>query len=266
MTEEKSGIEKVREIAEKLKAEAAVEAEAKENKMVEAKNALATISENKELADMYRENAKAGAENLGGALPQLKVHAAGKSSTNELSDGTEPNDGFFFYKPTGEQFKELECHILTISRGYRAGGFQGKENVFHQILGGAIIDGEELKPFIMYFTGTRLSNLWDFGKEASKYTHAKPLPIPMFALTVKLSTESVKNNFGKNWIIRFEIVKTEDGDPKLVTDPKLFTILRENVETVESTISNLIDVKATEVEEVTEVTQESQTDIDESNF
>jgi len=213
------------------------------------KNALALISQNEELAALYRDNAHVGASNLAGTLPQLKIHTQGKSSSNILEDGSEPNDGWFFYKPTSEQFETVECHVLTISRGYRSEGFQGKQNVFNQLLGGVIMDGTDFKPFILYFTGLKLQNLWDFGKEAGKYTKAKPIPIPMFALTVMFTTEKVSHNFGKSWVVKFEIEKDEKGIPKVVTDPGLFQFLRDHVETVEETINSLIAAKSTGEEE-----------------
>ena len=248
-----SEIDKAREVADKIKADNEAAALAKAEGKEKAKSELATIQHNPALAAMYQESARMGADNLGGSLPQLKVHAAGRSSSNQLVDGTEPNDGYFFYAPTQEQFKEVTCHILTISRGYRAEGFQGKQNVFHQLLGGVIVNDGVVKPFTMFFTGTRLSKLWEFGKEAGKYTHAKPVAIPMFALTVKLTTESVKNDFGKAWIINFEIAKTEEGNPELILDPIFFNLLKNNVETLEDTIASLIDAKATDKEDGSEV-------------
>ncbi len=253
-----SGLDKAKETADKIKAETEAEAKAKEEGMEKAKNELATIQRNPALASMYNESARLGADNLGGSLPQLKVHALGRSSSNQLADGSEPNDGYFFYAPTQEQFKEVTCHILTISRGYRAEGFQGKQNVFHQLLGGVIVNDGQVKPFTMFFTGTRLSKLWEFGKEAGKYTHAKPVSIPMFALTVKLTTESVKNDFGKSWVINFEIVKDQDGNPELILDPKFFNLLKDNVGTLEDTIASLLDAKATDKDNDSRPVQEAE--------
>ena len=247
-----SGIDDARAIADKLKAEKE-EKEAKDlQAKEEVKNSLAEIRANSNLAKLYNDNADLGADNLGGSLPMLKVHTQGKSSTNELSNGTEPNDGYFFYKPTQEQFKEVEVHVLTISKGYKSEGLQNKKDVFNQILGGVIMDDGQLKPFIMYFTGKKLQNLWNFGKEASPYTHAKPVSIPMFALTVKLSTHSEKNEFGKSWIVDFEIVKEESGAPRLVIDEGLFMALKDSVGTVQDMINKLIEAKANETVEAVE--------------
>jgi len=150
-----------------------------------------------------------------------------------------------------EQFENPVCHILTISRGFKSEGMADKKtgikgaDKFNQILGGVIVDGTEYKPFIMYFTGIKLSKLWDFGKEVNKYTHAKPVGIPMFALTVKLSTERVKHDYGSSYAVNFAIQKKGDF-PELVTDAGQFVFLRDSLKTMEETIESLINLKATE--------------------
>lgn len=249
------GLDKARATADKLKAENAEKEERAEVAKEEAKNELAMIQGNAELAAMYNQNANVGAENLSGNAPYLKVHAAGKSTTNFLPDGKKPNDGWFFYKPTQEQFEELEVHILTISRGFRAEGMNEedgkKKMVFNQVVGGVIKDNGDYKPFIMFLTGTKLSKMWEFGKEASRYTKAKPVSIPMFSLTVKLTTEEVKTKYGVSWVINFDIVKEPNGFPKLILDAGEFQFLKDNVETTEETINALIAAKTAgeEVEE-----------------
>jgi len=242
-----SGYDKAKEVADKLKAEVQEKEQEKEASKEKALTDLALLGQNKELAKMYADNAQVGSMNVQGELPMLKVHATGRSNKNFLSNGEEPNDGFFFYKSTGEQFETIDCHILTISKGFRAEGFEGKENVYNQILGGCIIEeGNNFKPFIMYITGLKLSYLWEFGKVASKYTHAKPIPIPMFALTVRLATKKVNNTYGKSWIIEYDVVKNPDGSPILVMDPGVFQYLKDSVETVEDTIASLIATKTKE--------------------
>ena len=214
-------------------------------------NTVAIIQANEELAKMYNDNSNLGSENLQGTIPMLKVHTVGKSVGNELPNGKEPNDGWFFLSGSQEQYENPICHILTISRGFKSEGMADKKtgikgaDKFNQILGGVIVDGTEYKPFIMYFTGIKLSRLWDFGKEVNKYTHAKPVGIPMFALTVKLSTERVKHDYGSSYAVNFEILKTGDF-PQLVTDAGQFVFLRDNLKSMEQTIESLISLKATE--------------------
>lgn len=230
---------KVRKLDEEVKAKKASEVKG-------AENALIAVRKNPELTKMYRENAEVGAGNLVGELPLLKIHSVGKSTKNKLANGDDPSDGWFFYRPTEEQFKSIECHILTISRGFRAEGMKGKKDVFNQLMAGVVINGGDIKPFITYLTGLKLSPMWEFGKEAAKYTKAKPIPIPMFALKVKLTTKKVSHNYGESWIIEFEILRNKNGSPVVVADPGLFQYLRDHVETVEDTIASLISVKSTE--------------------
>lgn len=204
---------------------------------------LVAIQNDPVLSKMYADSATVGAENLSGGLPLLKVHAVGKSN-NELANGGEPEDGSFYYGPTKEQFKEIEVHILTVSRGFKAEGMPDKngktEPKFNQLVGGVIVDTFGYKPFIMYFLGKKLPNLWAFGKDAKKYTRAG---IPMFALLVKMTTEKVPNSFGKSWLVDFEIVKFKDGNPTLVHDIEEFNYLKENVETIKDSIESIIEAK-----------------------
>lgn len=242
MGDNKTGYGALKAQAEKLKEE-----EVEKEKQVAAvkeqvKNDLLAIQGNDILARMYQANAEVGAENLSGELPVLKVHSAGKSN-NELADGSEPTDGYFFYKPTGEEFQSLDVHILYVSHGFKAAGMDEGDAKFNQIVGGVIIDGGDYKPFIMYFTGLKLQPLWDFSKEAKKYTRTKPFGIPMFALKVHLETERVKTNFGRSWIVKFSVVKAADGTPELVLDEGLFQFLKDNVETTKEMVGNIIASK-----------------------
>jgi hypothetical protein len=203
-------------------------------------NGLATIKDN-DLMSMYKENANLGSENLGGgSLPMLKIHVAGKSIGNSLRDGSEPKNGYFFYKETQSEFKDVYCHILTISEGFRADGLEGKTNVFNQILSGVILNDGDYKPFIMYFTGMKLQKMWDFGKDASKYTKNG---IPMFALTVKLSTEKIIDGIKQYYVINFDISKDSEGNPELITDKNEFIAMKDNVDKSKQMISKLIALK-----------------------
>ena len=263
------GIDKLREQVEQIRGNDAAK---KETAAMEVAKTLESVRNNEKLAALYRENVNVGTEDLGGQSPLLKVHTTNKSTANQLADGTEPNNGWFFYKPTGEQFKEVVCHILTISKGFRAKDMNGNDK-WNQLLAGVIehqVEGKvDYKPFVMYVTGTKLSKMWEFGKEAKQYTHAKPVGIPMFALSVKLTTEIVKSDFGNNWVVNFEILKNEDGTPVLVTDEGVFVYLRDSVASVQDTIASIIDAKATEeqqeviepIEGKTEIVNEDKVDV-----
>lgn len=211
--------------------------------------ALAAVQNNPVLAELFMKNAKVGSENLGQSLPLLKIHKTGKSQDNKLTTGKDATDGYYFYKPTKEQFENVMCHVLTISRGYRADGYKGKKNVYHQILAGVIVNDAKFLPFMMYFTGTKLQRLWQFAKDASIYTKAKPIPVPMFALTVRMSSTELETDYGLTWIPKFEIVKENDF-PVVIQDEGMFMKLRDNVSMVEDSIDALVDAKMTDEEVV----------------
>lgn len=205
--------------------------------------ALTAIRDNPVLAKLYKENAHVGASNLSSDMPLLKIQAMGRSQKNILADGKEAADGYFYYKPTKEQFQEVTCHILTISKGFRADGYKEKKDVFNQILSGVIVNEGKFLPFMMYFTGSKLQNLWQFGKDASLYTRAG---VPLFVLRVKFTSEKITHDYGTSWVVKFEIMKDEKGSPLMITDDKYFLKLRDSVAKVEASIDELIASKVTE--------------------
>ncbi len=247
-----TGIDKFRETAEKLKKDTEETKESEVKEAALAKSQLDIVRNDPALAKMYGDNARVGAENLGGVSPILKVINLGKSSV-EIADGSDPKNGWFYYGPTGEQFKEVECHILSISRGYRTEPLQSKpdqKKQFNQLMSGLILNDGRNLPFTSYVTGSKLENMWAFGKEAAKYTRAKPIGIPLFALRVKLKNHSIPNpNGGLIWIIDFEIMKNEDGSPVIVTDMGEFQFLKDMVEQMEAIMDSIIEKKAIEEDE-----------------
>ncbi len=246
-----TGKDKFDEARKKLHNDADTKVEEDKREMAEVKSDLLALADNEEMAKRYQDNANVGADNISGTLPLLKVYSAGRSKS-VLSNGQKPNDGWFYYGPTKEQFEKPVCHILTISHGFRAPGLEKGKLVFNQIMGGVIVDkeDEQLKPFLMFFTGKKLQNLWSFGKEISPYTKQKPIPFPMFTLTVMLSTHSEENNFGTDsHVVDFEVLKTDSGDPQVILDPVLFDYLKTNVTKLEETIEKLIEARSSEEDE-----------------
>ena len=277
--------EEFKKVGEKLKEEVKADKEGvKEDARAEeimtaltVGNDMKSITENEKLTKMYNDSASVGASNLASQTPLLKVHSVGKSTTNELADGSEPNDGWFFYKPTGEQFETVSCHILSISRGFRSEGVSideatgKKKSVFNQIISGVITNDGELKPFMMYITGLKLSYMWEFSKVISKFTKMRPVSIPMFALSVTLTSEQIKNSYGKSWIINFDYVKNKDKSPVVVGDQGEFQYLKDSVGLVEETINSLIASKTAKANgyEPTlakEVVREADSELDEPPF
>lgn len=252
MTEQEKAFAKAKE----LKTEVDKKKATKQKALAEVKNSLEAVRNNKALQDMYEKNAEVGSENTGGQSPLLKIHAVGKSTSNVLAEGGEPDDGYFFYQPTGEQFKDIECHILCISRGYRVESLSDEKKAmgktdYNQLMAGVIVNDGKPRPFIMYMSGLKLNRMWDFGKEAAKYKRAKPFAIPLFALRVKLTSEKLTVEYkpGKKttaWVVNFEIMKTEEGAPIVVADEKAFNYLMKQVDEAKNMFDVIIEAKAVE--------------------
>jgi len=247
-----TGKDKFNAVGEKLKKEKEAKEETSEKAMAEVKNDLEKVRANPSMSQLYKDNAALGSENLAGQLPLLKVHTTNKSQGNELQDGSEPNNGWFFYKPTQEQFKEVECHILTISEGYRALRLNPKpgekQDQFNQLLAGVVVNDGKIRPFMTFISGIKLSPMWEFGKELGKYTHNKKFPVPMFAIKVKLGTKLVSHSFGKSFAITFEVVKDENDYPVVVTDEEFFIFLRNQVGIYRELMNKIIEAKGIEEE------------------
>jgi hypothetical protein len=190
--------------------------------------------------EFFKSNANVGAENLSSSIPQLKI-------TEPLSDnvdaaGNQVAPGTFFYAPTKEAFKEIDVAVLNISRGFWALDNQKEPRPkFTQLVGGIMLGS--LQPFIMFVSGTRLPNLWSFGKEINPYTKSKQSPIPMMAFTVKLSLEKMKTDFGQNHVVKYELIRNDKGQPQIITDLELLTILKKGVDQTNEMFNSFIAQK-----------------------
>ena len=228
--------------------------EAKEKSEIverEVQNALQNITKNSKLAGMYNQSAQMGTEGIQSSTPILKLHIANKSKGDILSNGEEANDGWFFYGKTKQQFQNPLVRIFNITRGFYAKGMEDeatgekKDRVFNQIVSGVIIEDGELLPFIMYFTGSKLQNLWNFAKDIEFLTKAKPVGIPMFALTLKLSREKkdIGSKYGLVNMIKFEIVKDNEGSPLLIDNPEEFEFIRNLVIKMKEHVDDIVNKK-----------------------
>ena len=82
------------------------------------------------------------------------------------------------------------------------------------------------QPFVPIGSGTRLNNIWSFGKEIKTWTKSKT-PIPMFAMKVRLSLEEVKTDYGFNHVVNFNLIKNEAGVPDFMRDPVYLEFLKD---------------------------------------
>ncbi|KKT30388.1 MAG: hypothetical protein UW18_C0017G0013 [Microgenomates group bacterium GW2011_GWF1_44_10] len=229
----------------------------REEEITKAVATMDVIKENQELAKRYQQASKMGSENLSGGMPILKIHSIGRS-TNELSDGSEPNNGWFYYKPTKQQFETIDCHILAISRGFntpKLGGKPGETTYQHLLSGVMKVDGE-YAPFVIYLNSAGHRNrMYAFGKQIHQFTHQRPIGIPMFALSIKLFTVQEKYEFtgddgkkmsGKSWVMDYELKVNEDGSPVLVGDVREFDFLEESVIKAQEMMESMITSKVSE--------------------
>lgn len=256
MTAPKSGYDTLKETMKTLThPEVAVETPPFVDTGKEAMNkAITNIEQNQELMQLYQDNALIGGENLAGSMPMLKIHSPGKSINNILLDGNAPHDGWFYHTKLRKEYEAPLVHILTVSRGFRTEILEkdrmpgGQKDRFNQLVGGVLVD--ELAPFVMWFNGLKWNSLKLFAQEANQFTHAKPIPTPIFALTVRLTGRKVKHNKGESPIADFEILRTPSGEPERVLDPGKFVFLRDLVLQLEEAIEVLITNKQLEEETV----------------
>jgi hypothetical protein len=169
----------------------------------------------------------------------LKVTEA--LSKNELEDGTRAVAGQLYYSPDKVAYNSLHASILTISRGFYAmDNGQVPKPKYTVLLGGMILS--TLKPFVMFVSGTRLQNMWDFGKVIKPLT--KQAGIPMFALEVELSTEMVENAAGQeSHVVKYELSRNAEGQIIVITDTELLAMLRDGIDKIDEMFANFIERK-----------------------
>lgn len=194
-----------------------------------------------ELAEFYKENAGVGSENLAGSIPQLKVTES--NSQNEGVDGQYVAAGEFYYSPTKESFKTVKVSIMTISRGFYA--LDNQENPqpkFTQLMGGMML--ETMQPFVMFISGTRLENMWNFGKEIKPFTKQ----VPMFSFEVELGLDKNKTKYGMNHVVTFTVKRDDKGQVQLIADRDVLRVLRNGVDQVQDMFDSFIEQKEVDKE------------------
>lgn len=179
-----------------------------------------------EVLQVFKEDAEKGMDGIGGTkFPTLRVYVEGWSNS-ELPDGSKPQDGNFFYDFTQEEMPEVHAHILAVSGGYYAKPYrEGNKPVYTQLLSGVMFG--DMRPFIMYMSGFHLSFMWEFfGQKVRPFTKGR-VPVPMYALQIRMFTKKVANRDGKMInAIHYEVIKNDDGTPVVVNDPELIVALR----------------------------------------
>lgn len=240
-------MKKARQLKEEVVAKKEAEAVKSSHSDLPVNATGTSITNSAELLKMLADNVDAGSENVGGKSPQLKIHSTGRSSTNQLKDGKEPNNGWYFYQPTQEQFEKVECHILSISKGYYVEDKMNPMNTkkrYNQLMGGVLIDRGVPKFFVMYIAGLKLRPMWDFMKEVADMK--MKYKVPMYALKVLMGTEQVKTDKGMMWIPKFSIVKNDDQTPMIVSDIRAARFLQDRIRDAKNMFDIIIQANATE--------------------
>lgn len=197
-----------------------------------------------DLVEFYKENAGVGSENLSGALPQLKINES--NSHNEMGNGEEAPAGTFFYLPTKEVFETVRASIMVISRGFY--GVQKEEDGslpkredgsiktdFTQLVGGMIL--ENTQPFVMFASGTRLQNMWNFGKEVKPFTRQ----VPMFSFEVELGLERMKQGKRVWHVVTYKVIRDIAGQIQLISDREMLAMLKLGIDSMKDMFEGFIE-------------------------
>lgn len=265
-----TGEEQARQTAEKFRVdldEKKLESTQKMNEVNEEINKTKTqqlAKDNEEMRRLMSESAGIGAEDLSGSLPILKIYTANKSADDVLADGSRPHDGWFLHKATGREWEDVYFHPLKISRGFYAHGVPDpktgvKPVVFNNILAGLVLNDNDYTPFIMYFTGTKLQNLWNFRDQIRPIIKRKVQPIPMFCFTAHMVAEKFKTqNFGLVWVAKLDYERDANGqEPQIDVDLNRFKWLKSVTEKMIQQVDEIILLK--EVDKMGNPIEHSQT-------
>lgn len=235
---------------DKMAAKAAeLKGQTQEKDEAERKSALSAlektrqiISSNPEMMARMQEDANEEQKDRR-ELPLLKVYIANKSHFT-LLDGSEPHNGWFIHTITQQEYPEVYCHILKISRGFRMLGLPDEKTgvakkQWTHIVAGVMLNDAPV-PFWMLVSGqNRVQRLWAFQDELRKYNKAG---IPSFPLTIKLTTEKVEiSKTRQAVVINFAVEMDDEGKPDMVLLPSDYLALREQVHEQEEYIRRFIE-------------------------
>lgn len=243
-----SGKDKLKEVAEKLKEETQ---EQKLDVLKEEPKAICDGAD-PEFQKLMQADAEAEAEQAGEGLPFLKVYVANRSQST-LADGKDPNNGWFFYAPTKEQYETVHCHILVISKGFRMPGMKDEQgqvkNKWTHIVSGVMLN-DDPKPFWLFISGqARVLRLWQFEKQLRSLNHQGT---PTFPLLITLSTEKVKTEEMKSpaMVVNFSVDLADNGKPEMVQTMEEYLKLRNEVFMQQKFINQYIGKHAVDEEKI----------------
>ena len=222
-----TGIDKAREIAEKLKTETKQTEEAQN---LAAKESLEM--QRQRLAAMYKDDVGAGTEDIGVDdlnIPQLKLVQSNKRI--DLPNGKRAEDGFYFRTDTKEQMEYVDVILLVVRKVYTL-NFK-KDGTERQHIYFGVYEGSN-EPFRMFCRGWSLAGSREFLTEVK--TIQGKYRLPMYALKLRLSSmpRSGTMKEGGDYAVFstvFSILKDEEtGAPMAEDRAERVEVLRRFVE------------------------------------
>lgn len=175
-------------------------------------------------------------------VPVLRV--VQKNSNNvETADGQDAAPGTFYYKPTAKDYKELIVNIIYIKQVTLKTKVWGTEDEYedkkHYLITGVIADTNEL--FVTYVKGLSYSSVWDLLEMTNPYRKHPSTPVPLYALNIKLYTEKEDTNYGVTYVLKYSLIREENGAPTLV-DLNKFQWLEQQVAPAKKMTERLIEI------------------------
>jgi hypothetical protein len=197
-----------------------------------------------EVMDVFKEDAKAGLEdvNLSGTIPQIKL--THKQSDTKLMDGSSATPGKFFYTMTKEEASTVDVHILYM-RNADLPSFNKANLQLNIVLAGMI--AETKLPFIMYVKGLSLRPMWDLQKEINSFVSHPNRPIPMYALVIRLSTQIRESKeYGKQTVMQFDILRDEKGNPAIETNMEIIQKIKQQLVNAKEMVNRGVELSLKE--------------------
>jgi len=234
---EKTGIEKARETAARIKGTI----------NTEESKAITHYGVSPEALAFMKRKAREdrGVEvNEGGSLPMLTLIQNDEFS-GEIAHKADPIPGAYYYKPKQIQIENPVVNIVYIRECKLDTQFQGvvTKNKSHYLIAG-ILD-ETKDPFVMYIKGLSYGEVAI--EETSLMTQTREWrkhpenPIPLYLFRIQLGSSKKESDWGKKRVTTYLMLKDENGLPQIVTDMDMMEVLDASVDSSKRIIDGIIE-------------------------
>ena len=259
MSGENAGTEAFQAMGNKLKQEVALA------KVSSSKSAILAANLSPKAMEYLSRHTTTGLNdiNMGGGIPQLKIHSESNSTTNHLVDGTDPEDGQIFYTGSQEAFDTLTVILLSIKKCRLEQDNNGKKYMKANYLLAGVID-KTLQPFMIYVSGMSYKKIWELQEQLKPWVTKREGGIPLSMVKVVLSSKKEKVEQGefkgqKKNVWKFELLMADSGFPVLEGDDTRLEKLESMTETAESMLDGIIEDKGVTEKEWNLQKKESET-------